>query len=65
MRTANWDVVRLAKLVTKGMTVVIEGPSPEPRPVPVATPQPPPPPPEPAKKWFQFWKKSPPVTAVR
>lgn len=65
MRTANWDVVRLAKLVTKGMTVVIEGPAPQPRPVPIATPQPPPPPPEPAKKWFQFWKKSPPATAVR
>ena len=27
MRTANWDAVRLAKLVTKGMTVVITGPS--------------------------------------
>ena len=29
MRTANWDVVRLAKIITKGMTVVIEGPPPE------------------------------------
>ena len=27
MRTANWDAVRLAKLITKGMTVVIEGPA--------------------------------------
>ena len=33
MRTANWDVVRLSKQLTKGMTVVIEGPKPEPRPV--------------------------------
>ncbi|MDB6075236.1 MAG: Murein L,D-transpeptidase [Verrucomicrobiaceae bacterium] len=33
MRTANWDVVRLAKMITKGMTVIIEGPAPEPRPV--------------------------------
>lgn len=59
MRTANWDAVRLAKLVTKGMTVVIEGPAPEPRPVPVATQQPqlPPPPVEKPKKWFQFWKR--------
>jgi lipoprotein-anchoring transpeptidase ErfK/SrfK len=24
MRTANWDVIRLSKLVTKGMTVIIE-----------------------------------------
>ena len=24
MRTANWDVVRLAKMITKGMTVIIE-----------------------------------------
>ena len=24
MRTANWDVIRLSKLVTKGMKVVIE-----------------------------------------
>ena len=27
MRTANWDTVRLSKLVTKGMTVIITGPS--------------------------------------
>ena len=26
MRTANWDTVRLSKLVTAGMTVIIEGP---------------------------------------
>ena len=26
MRTANWDIVRLSKLITKGMTVIIEGP---------------------------------------
>jgi hypothetical protein len=24
MRVANWDVVRLSKMITKGMTVVIE-----------------------------------------
>ena len=33
MRTANWDVVRLVKMITKGMTVIIEGPRPDPRPV--------------------------------
>ena len=27
MRTANWDAVRLSKLVTKGMTVIITGPA--------------------------------------
>lgn len=59
MRTANWDVVRLVKLITKGMPVLIEGPKPIPRPPPepetvVATPPPPPPP---TKKWFQFWKR--------
>ena len=31
MRTANWDAVRLAKLITKGMTVVIEGPAAPPK----------------------------------
>ncbi|MBL9115383.1 MAG: murein L,D-transpeptidase [Verrucomicrobiaceae bacterium] len=61
MRTANWDVVRLVKHVTKGMTVIIEGPKATPRPVakpstakPPATP---PPVAEKPKKWFQFWKK--------
>jgi len=61
MRTANWDVVRLVKLITKGMTVIIEGPKAIPRPPPVkktATPPPAPPPVE-KKKWFQFWKKQP------
>ena len=60
MRTANWDVVRLVKHITKGMTVIIEGPQPIPRPVVVAKkaePVAPPPPPPPEKKWFQFWKK--------
>ncbi len=33
MRTANWDVVRLVKMITQGMTVIIEGPAPDPRPV--------------------------------
>ena len=31
MRTANWDAVRLTKIITKGMTVFIEGPPPEPK----------------------------------
>jgi len=64
MRTANWDVIRLSKMITKGLPVIIEGPKPTPRPVVVAakkTPTTPaasvaaPPPSE--KKWFQFWKK--------
>jgi lipoprotein-anchoring transpeptidase ErfK/SrfK len=33
MRTANWDVVRLVKMITQGMTVIIEGPPSVPRPV--------------------------------
>lgn len=59
MRTANWDVVRLAPMLTKGMTVIIEGPKPSPRPVLAkadkkpATPPPPPPPPE--KKGLLKW----------
>lgn len=59
MRTANWDVVRLAKMITKGMTVVIEGPPPEPRPVYVKKVEPPPPPAPPEKRrWFNWlWKK--------
>jgi lipoprotein-anchoring transpeptidase ErfK/SrfK len=54
MRTANWDVVRLVKLITQGMPVTIEGPAPVPRPVIVAKKKaaPPPPPPEPEKKGF-------------
>lgn len=58
MRTANWDVVRLSKLITKGMTVVIEGPAAEPRPVVAAqtTPAAPAAPaPKPKFKWF--WQK--------
>lgn len=58
MRTANWDVVRLVKLITKGMTVVIEGPKADPRPVVVKKAEPLPPPPPPPKKWYQFWKRS-------
>lgn len=62
MRTANWDVVRLARLITKGMTVIIEGPAPAPRPVVVARSAPKAQPvaveqEAPKKKWFQFWKK--------
>jgi lipoprotein-anchoring transpeptidase ErfK/SrfK len=59
MRTANWDVVRLAKMITKGMTVIIEGPRPDPRPVYAKTPKketpPPAPPPEPQKKGLLNW----------
>ena len=57
MRTANWDVVRLVRHISQGMTVIIEGPAPEPRPVVVRKTAPPPPPPPPKKKWYQFWKK--------
>lgn len=58
MRTANWDVVRLAPMLTKGMTVIIEGPKPDPRPVIASTakksaPAPAPPPaPEPKRGFF-------------
>lgn len=58
MRTANWDVVRLTKMITKGMTVVIEGPAPTPRPVPVvAESEPPPPPPRERRRLFDFWRR--------
>lgn len=56
MRTANWDVVRLAKMISKGMTVVIEGPPPIPRPVVKETAPPPAPvPPEPERKGLLKW----------
>lgn len=61
MRTANWDVVRLAKQLTKGMTVIIEGPAPVPRPVvkaqPVAEEVPEEPAEAPKKKFKWFWQK--------
>ena len=62
MRTANWDVVRLVKLITQGMTVIIEGPAPEPRPVVIAKAlpvAPAPTPPEPKRGFFSrlFGKK--------
>jgi lipoprotein-anchoring transpeptidase ErfK/SrfK len=65
MRTANWDVVRLAKMLTKGMTVVIEGPKPTPRPAPPVLasktrPQSAPPataPEAPKKKIKWFWQR--------
>ncbi len=66
MRTANWDVIRFSKLITKGMTVIIEGDKAIPRPVPVARPVRPatvvvPPPvaqPEPKKLKFKWpWQK--------
>jgi lipoprotein-anchoring transpeptidase ErfK/SrfK len=65
MRTANWDVVRLVKLITKGMPVIIEGPAPIPRPVyvkaktTVTTPPPAPPAPatEPKRKFKWPWQK--------
>lgn len=67
MRTANWDVVRLVKMITQGMTVIIEGPAPVPRPpvyakavkaeeVRPAEEVPPPPEPKRGLKLF-FWKK--------
>lgn len=65
MRTANWDVVRLVKLITQGMTVIIEGPAPTPRPVivakipkaiPMAAATPPPPEPKKGTK-FLFWRR--------
>ncbi|QIF00019.1 L,D-transpeptidase family protein [Roseimicrobium sp. ORNL1] len=54
MRTANWDVVRLTKMITKGMTVIIEGEKATPRPVYVEkrTPQLPPPPEPPKRRGF-------------
>jgi lipoprotein-anchoring transpeptidase ErfK/SrfK len=66
MRTANWDVVRLVKLITQGMTVIIEGPAPVPRPVvakakktEIRPAEVPVPEPEAPKKGFKllFWKK--------
>jgi lipoprotein-anchoring transpeptidase ErfK/SrfK len=55
MRTANWDVVRLVKMITQGMSVTIEGPPPDPRPVIAKKSTPPPPPPEPPKRGFFRW----------
>jgi len=52
MRTANWDVVRLVKHITQGMTVIIEGPAPEPRPIVIRKAEPAVPPPEPPKRGF-------------
>ncbi len=55
MRTANWDVVRLTKMITNGMAVIIEGPPPEPRPV-IAKNEPPPEPAPARRKWKWFWQ---------
>ncbi len=52
MRTANWDAARLGKLVTKGMTVIIEGPLADPRPTPRATR-----PAAPARKPWNWWMR--------
>ena len=66
MRTANWDVVRLVPLLTKGMTVVIEGPKPAPRPAlaakkpaspPAAMPVAAPPPEPKPRRWFPFFRR--------
>ena len=61
MRTANWDVVRLAKMITKGMAVIIEGPRAEPRPVYAKNrtePQAPPPALSKLGRWFKrFWQR--------
>jgi lipoprotein-anchoring transpeptidase ErfK/SrfK len=64
MRTANWDVIRLSKMISKGMTVIIEGPAPEPR-AAVVKASPPkmtvrpavPVAPEPKRKLRWFWQK--------
>jgi lipoprotein-anchoring transpeptidase ErfK/SrfK len=55
MRTANWDVVRLTKMITKGMTVIIEGPHATPRPVYVKEKTLPPPPQEPRRRGLFDW----------
>lgn len=65
MRTANWDVVRLVKLISKGMPVIIEGPKAVPRPVIAktettrkATPAAAPLPEEPKRRLFKWpWQK--------
>ena len=49
MRTANWDAARFAKLITKGLPVIIEGDKPEPRLKPARAPEPPV-----KKPWF-WW----------
>lgn len=61
MRVANWDVVRLSKLITPGMTVVIKGPPAPPVPeatpssAPTATPAPKPATPKP--RWIPPWRR--------
>jgi lipoprotein-anchoring transpeptidase ErfK/SrfK len=63
MRTANWDVVRLVKMISQGMTVIIEGPKAIPRPPVYADNDPapaavPPPTEEPKRKFrLFFWRK--------
>lgn len=61
MRVANWDVVRLAKMITKGAVVIIEGPRAEPRPVYASDrtePQAPPAAPERKHGFFKwFWRR--------
>lgn len=50
MRTANWDAIRLAGIITKGIPVIIEGPRPSPNPKPK-----PPQPAVPARKPLFWW----------
>ncbi len=62
MRTANWDVVRLVKMISAGMTVIIEGPPPVPRPVVAkvvrkALPADTAPTEQPKPKFRWFWQK--------
>lgn len=63
MRTANWDVVRLSKMITKNMTVIIEGPKAIPRPVVIKNetkpiPRAQPLPAEPEQRRFKwFWQR--------
>lgn len=61
MRTANWDVARLGKMITKGMPVIIEGPKAEPRPVYAShksEAKPPPPALSKLGRWFKrLWQR--------
>lgn len=54
MRTANWDAIRLSKMITKGIPVIIEGP----RPSPNAKPKPAQPAPPARKPWFWWLQPS-------
>ncbi|MCE9518700.1 MAG: L,D-transpeptidase family protein [Verrucomicrobia bacterium] len=61
MRTANWDIVRLSKMITRGMVVIIVGPAAAPRPVyansKTESQAPPVVSPEPKRRFKWFWQK--------